>query len=104
LLKHALAGDSDAVFKSALTIGFFNDHTANSHKADIEIMLSLALDMLSGDEPFDFGNSQVVGQMRDQGMDIAADRRNWHVPPVGTLFVQRKLGGLCSAIFDKIYF
>jgi predicted unusual protein kinase regulating ubiquinone biosynthesis (AarF/ABC1/UbiB family) len=106
LLKHALAGDYDAVFEAALTIGFFNDHTAKSHKTDIENMLTLALDMLSGDEPFDFGNSEVVGQMRDQGMDIAADRRNWHVPPVGTLFVQRKLGGvylLASKLKAKVH-
>jgi predicted unusual protein kinase regulating ubiquinone biosynthesis (AarF/ABC1/UbiB family) len=106
LLKHALAGDYDAVFKAALAIGFFNDHTAKSHKTDIENMLTLALDMLSGDEPFDFGNSEIVGQMRDQGMDIAADRRNWHVPPVGTLFVQRKLGGvylLASKLKAKVH-
>ncbi len=106
LLKHALDGNYDAVFKAALTIGFFNEHTAKSHKADIENMLSFALDMLSGNEAFDFGNSEIVGQMRDQGMDIAADRRNWHVPPAGTLFVQRKLGGvylLASKLKAKVH-
>ncbi len=94
LLKQALAGDSAALFSAALDIGFFNSHTAQQHKTQIESMLSIALEMLSTNGPFDFGNAAFVGQLRDQGMDIAADRRNWHVPPVDTLFVQRKLGGV----------
>ncbi len=94
LLKHALDGNSDAMFAAALKIGFFNGHTASLHRHEIEEMLSFALEMLRENGPFDFGNADFVGQLRDQGMDIAADRRNWHVPPVGTLFVQRKLGGV----------
>ena len=94
LLKKALAGDADGVFQAALDIGFFNTHTAEKHKALIGEMLNMALEMLRADGPFDFGNNAFVGQMRDQGMEIAADRANWHIPPVDTLFVQRKLGGV----------
>jgi predicted unusual protein kinase regulating ubiquinone biosynthesis (AarF/ABC1/UbiB family) len=94
LLKKALSGDADGVFQAALDIGFFNAHTAKKHKALIGEMLTLALEMLRTDGPFDFGNNAFVGQMRDQGMRIVADRANWHVPPVDTLFVQRKLGGV----------
>jgi hypothetical protein len=50
--------------------------------------------MLAVPGPFDFGNTAFVGVFRDQGMAIAADRQNWHIPPVDTLFVQRKLGGV----------
>ncbi len=94
LLKKALTGDADSLFKAALDIGFFNAHTAKKHKAIIIDMLRVAQEMLRADGPFDFGNNALVGQMRDQGMDIAADRANWHIPPVDTLFVQRKLGGM----------
>jgi predicted unusual protein kinase regulating ubiquinone biosynthesis (AarF/ABC1/UbiB family) len=94
LLRHALDGNSDAMFSAALEIGFFGEHTASQHRIEIEAMLSSSLEMLRENGPFDFGNAAFVGQLRDQGMDIAADRRNWHVPPVGTLFVQRKLGGI----------
>ena len=94
LLKKALAGDADGVFQAAVDIGFLNAHTAKRHKALISDMLSTALAMLQNDGPFDFGNTAFVGQMRDQGMEIAADRANWHIPPVDTLFVQRKLGGV----------
>ena len=31
--------------------------------------------------------------LRDQGVEIAADRATWHIPPIDTLFVQRKISG-----------
>jgi predicted unusual protein kinase regulating ubiquinone biosynthesis (AarF/ABC1/UbiB family) len=94
LLKKALAGDQKGVFKAALDIGFFNARTAAKHEAVIEQMLTMGIQMLAAPGPFDFGNTAFVGALRDQGMTIAADRRNWHIPPVDTLFVQRKLGGV----------
>ena len=94
LLKHALSGDSGAMFDAALAIGFFNEHTASRHRPEIDSMLTMVLEMLRTNGPYDFGNAALSGQLRDQGMDIAADRNNWHVPPVATLFVQRKLGGV----------
>ncbi len=94
LLKKALSGDAGGVFQAALDIGFFNAHTAKKHKTLISVLVEMALEMLSTNGPFDFGNTVFVGQMRDKGMEIAADRANWHIPPVDTLFVQRKLGGV----------
>jgi predicted unusual protein kinase regulating ubiquinone biosynthesis (AarF/ABC1/UbiB family) len=94
LLTKALAGDADAVFSAALDIGFFNAHTANRHKTLIKQMVAMGLEMLCSDAPFDFGSRAFVDQMRDQGLEIAADRSNWHIPPPDTLFVQRKLGGI----------
>ena len=32
--------------------------------------------------------------MRDAGMKLGLDRDFWHIPPVDTLFLHRKLGGL----------
>jgi predicted unusual protein kinase regulating ubiquinone biosynthesis (AarF/ABC1/UbiB family) len=94
LLRKALAGDQKGVLKAALDIGFLNERTAEKHKAVIDQMLAMAISMLATTGPFDFGNTAFVGAFRDQGMEIAADRRNWHIPPVDTLFVQRKLGGV----------
>jgi hypothetical protein len=31
--------------------------------------------------------------LRDQGIEIAEDREAWHIPPIDTLFVQRKISG-----------
>jgi predicted unusual protein kinase regulating ubiquinone biosynthesis (AarF/ABC1/UbiB family) len=94
LLKKALAGDQNGVFKAALDIGFLNQRTADKHGEVIQHMLAMGIEMLAAPGPFDFGDTAFVGAMREQGMAIAADRRNWHIPPVDTLFVQRKLGGV----------
>ena len=43
--------------------------------------------------PFDFGDRAFVSLLREQGVEIAADRSTWHVPAADTLFVQRKISG-----------
>ena len=57
-------------------------------------MFDLALAPFRGEGPFDFGDTSVTTKLRDRGMVFAQDRSVWHVPPVDTLFVQRKLGGV----------
>jgi predicted unusual protein kinase regulating ubiquinone biosynthesis (AarF/ABC1/UbiB family) len=94
LLKTALAGDAEGVIAAALDLGFLNADTARRHQALITDMTKMTLEMIRADQPFDFGDNAFVRQMRDQGMEIAADRSNWHIPPVDALFVQRKLGGV----------
>ncbi len=94
MLRTALAGDTEGLFHAGKDIGFFNDRTAARHKDDIKKMASVAVDMLSVPGPFDFANTEFVGDIREDGMAIAADRRNWHIPPADTVFVQRKLGGM----------
>ena len=34
-----------------------------------------------------------MGALRDQGMEVAADKASWHIPPADILFVQRKISG-----------
>ena len=55
--------------------------------------------------PFDFGDRAFVGALRDEGMVMAADRATWHIPPIDTLFVQRKISGtalLCAKLRAKV--
>ena len=94
LLKMAYAGDVGGLFEAAFDIGFFNVHSAERHRPQIEDMLTMLIAMLDGDAPFDFGDQRFTSHMREQGMEIAGDRKNWHIPAVATLFVQRKLGGV----------
>jgi predicted unusual protein kinase regulating ubiquinone biosynthesis (AarF/ABC1/UbiB family) len=94
LLTKALAGDNVGVFEAARAIGFFSEHTAKAYRGLINRMIESALAMLTSKGPVDFGNAAVIGELRDHGLTIAADRANWHIPPVDTLFVQRKLAGV----------
>jgi len=94
LLKNGLAGDKAGVLSSVLEMGFLNAQTVKNHRPQIDSMVDVAIDMVTQTGPFDFGQTAFVGAMRDEGMSIAADRRNWHIPPTDSLFVQRKLGGI----------
>ena len=94
LLRQALAGDHAGVFNTAVEIGFLNPRQAQRHQALIEELIAIALSRLTAPGCFDFGATDFVRDLRDQAMVIATDRANWHIPPVDTLFVQRKLGGV----------
>jgi hypothetical protein len=36
----------------------------------------------------------MVQRLRQAGMALGLDRDFWHIPPIDTLFLHRKLGGL----------
>jgi len=42
---------------------------------------------------FDFADRSFVERVRAEAEVIAADRASWHIPPMDTLFVQRKVSG-----------
>ena len=94
LLQHALAGEANGVLKAAVEFGFINKYTAQKYEASIIEMIMIAIATISKDGNFDFGNNAVMEEMREHVTEIAIDRDNWHIPPVDTLFVQRKLGGV----------
>ncbi len=56
-------------------------------------MIDVVIGELSREGPFNFGDRAFVGVLKEQGVEMAADRETWHIPPVGTLFVQRKISG-----------
>ena len=94
LLNKGLAGDEQGVLAAVLDIGFMNGQTAQQNKYEIDKLIGTAIAMIQLPGPFDFSRTDFVTDIRDDGMAIAADRRNWHIPPSDTLFVQRKLGGI----------
>ncbi|WP_374943271.1 ABC1 kinase family protein [Sphingomonas sp.] len=93
LLLAGLRGDRDAMREAAIVAGFLGDAAVTQHRATVDRMIDVVLGELNRGGPFDFGDRAFVGVLRDEGMGIAADRANWHVPPIETLFVQRKISG-----------
>ena len=94
LLNKGLEGDQQGVLAAVLDIGFMNGQTVQQNKYEIDKLIGTAIAMIQLPGPFDFSRTDFVTDIRDEGMTIAADRRNWHIPPSDTLFVQRKLGGI----------
>ncbi len=93
LLEAGLAGDRDAMREAALATGFLGPAAVARHRERLDRMIAMMLGEMNRAGPFDFGDRGFVGVLRDQGMGLAADREAWHVPPVDTLFVQRKISG-----------
>jgi predicted unusual protein kinase regulating ubiquinone biosynthesis (AarF/ABC1/UbiB family) len=93
LLTAALAGDRDAVREAAIGAGFLGEAAVLQHRALVDRMIDVILAELAKPGPFDFGDRAFVGVLREQGTEIARDRDTWHLPPIDTLFVQRKISG-----------
>ena len=93
LLEAGLAEDGERIKAEALAAGFLNPATLERHPERVDRMIAIIVGEMSRDAPFDFGDRSFVPLLRDEGMAIAQDRATWHLPPVETLFVQRKVSG-----------
>lgn len=103
-IETALVADFRALARAALSganarsamlkIGYFSDDTAPHHQALIQSMFDVAMGPVRQKGPFDFGTSTLLDHLRDMGLAIGNDRDLAHVPPVATLFLHRKIGGM----------
>jgi len=94
LIVAALNGDRDGVREAALATGFVGAAAITRHRDRIDRMIDVVVGELNRPGRFDFGDRGFVGTLRDQTMDVAADRAAWHIPPTDLLFVQRKISGM----------
>lgn len=105
LLMAGLDGDAAAVRRAAIDAGFVGAAAAERHGESVDRMIAVIVREMNRPGAFDFGDRAFVGTLRDEGMVMAADRATWHIPPVDTLFVQRKVSGtalLCARLRAKV--
>ncbi|MDQ3078732.1 MAG: AarF/ABC1/UbiB kinase family protein [Pseudomonadota bacterium] len=93
LLQAGLDEDRKRVSEAAVEAGFIGPEVIVRHGARLEKMIAIILAELHRPGPFDFSNRRFVGALRDHGIEVAADKATWHVPPADILFVQRKISG-----------
>ena len=94
LLRAGMADDRSGLRAAALEIGFLApDAPAGLERAMLE-MFELSIEPLRQEAPFDFGASDLVVRLRDAGMALAQYREHFILPPMDTLFLQRKFGGI----------
>ncbi|QTD57519.1 ABC1 kinase family protein [Parasphingorhabdus cellanae] len=94
LILSAFDGDRDAVRKEALAAGFVGEIAVTKHRARIDSMIDIILGELNRPGLFDFSDRRFVAALGEKGMDIAADKAAWHIPPTDLLFIQRKISGM----------
>ncbi|MGC6400664.1 ABC1 kinase family protein [Sphingomonas sp. FW199] len=93
MLMAGLDGDADRVREASLAAGFMSQPLVERHPETVRQMIDAVMGELGRDGPFDFADRAVVHALREQGMAVAADRAVWHLPPIETLFAQRKISG-----------
>ncbi len=94
LLRAGLARDSEAIRAAMIAIGYFDSRTAPPHQALLLEMFDMACAPLRQSDPFDFGATDLISQLRDKGVALGGEREFWHVPPAEILFLHRKIGGM----------
>jgi predicted unusual protein kinase regulating ubiquinone biosynthesis (AarF/ABC1/UbiB family) len=98
LMHAALAADvaaaRPALAQAMQDIGFFGADTPAKHRDNIVGMFEQGMAPLRLTGHFDFSATEMLPELREKGRDLARDRDFWHVPPVDTLFLQRKFGGI----------
>jgi predicted unusual protein kinase regulating ubiquinone biosynthesis (AarF/ABC1/UbiB family) len=105
LLMAGLSGSRDQVREAAVATGFLGASAVDRHRESIDRMIDVVLGELNRPGPFDFGDRAFVSVLREDAMAMAEDRSTWHVPPVDTLFVQRKVSGtalLCARLKARV--
>ncbi len=94
LMIAGLNGDAPAARQIAMSLGFFDAATPAQHQATVMEMFDIAMQAVRFDGAFDFGQTDIAARLRDAGLTIAVDRSFWHMPPMDTLFMQRKIAGV----------
>ncbi|WP_107845197.1 ABC1 kinase family protein [Litoreibacter ponti] len=94
LLRAGLQGTREDMRRAAIEIGYFNADTSEHHQRQILDMMEIAFTPLRSTEPFDFATNPTVAQLRDAGMEFGRDRDFWVIPPMDTLYIQRKFAGI----------
>jgi predicted unusual protein kinase regulating ubiquinone biosynthesis (AarF/ABC1/UbiB family) len=93
MLRAGLAGDGDGLREAALEAGIVGSEAVSLHRGRIDQIVDIVVAEMIRSGPFDFGDRSFVAALRERGMDVAADKRAWHVPPADILFTQRKISG-----------
>ena len=77
-----------------IAIGLMAPDTPARHRASIAALFDTAFGPLRTGGIFDFADNRIAASVRDEGLAMATDRDFWHIPPIDTLFLQRKFGGV----------
>ncbi|MGL5838463.1 MAG: ABC1 kinase family protein [Sphingorhabdus sp.] len=93
MIEAGLARDRDSMRDTAVANGFLGEAAAKTHRDVVDRIIAAVDEALNRPGPFDFADRAFVPVIREEAKALLADRSSWHVPPVNTLFVQRKISG-----------
>lgn len=93
LIEAGLSRDRDAMRDTAVATGFLNAAVVTRQRPAIDRIIAALDEALNRPGAFDFGDRAFVPIVREEAKALLGDRASWHIPPIETLFVQRKVSG-----------
>ena len=94
MLRAGLQDDREGIAQAARALGLFDAATAPHHVAAMVEMTARVCAQFRATGPYAFAATTLPQNLRDAGLELALDQRFTHIPPMDTLFVQRKLAGI----------
>lgn len=94
LLRAGLADDMTGVRDAAREIGFLHAEMPADLEAMLLGMFRMTVEPLRQPGLYDFGQNDLALRMRDESMALQSHRHHFRFPPVDSLFLQRKFGGV----------
>ena len=94
LLNSGLENNKDASLHLLREIGYCDDTPLPHHRTALLNLFDLILSPFRQDIAFDFSDEVFATRVRDAAMALGKDGDFWHIPPVETLFLHRKFGGI----------
>ena len=76
-----------------IEMGLIDATVPQRHQDKVMALFDMAKVPLLRSDVFDFGDTTILRNLREQGLELAAERDGWRLPPTDTLFLQRKFGG-----------
>jgi predicted unusual protein kinase regulating ubiquinone biosynthesis (AarF/ABC1/UbiB family) len=94
LLCAGVAGDRVATAAAAREVGVIDARTTSAQEAILMEMIEMVMVPLRAPGRFDFGASDLAARLRAKGMALGEGRDFWTIPPMDTLYLQRKVAGM----------
>lgn len=94
VVQTGIAGEPEAMLRAMVEIGYLPDGLTDGHRRAVLDLADLAFGPLRKGGVFDFGQRDLVMELRDRAMALGMDPDLWHMPPPEVLFLHRKFGGL----------
>jgi predicted unusual protein kinase regulating ubiquinone biosynthesis (AarF/ABC1/UbiB family) len=92
--KAAIKEDMVGLRKASERIGYFKEDISDQHLDFVQNLFFMATEPLRFEGEYDFANTDLGARLSDAGMALSLEQGYWHTPPVDSLFLHRKVGGL----------
>lgn len=93
MVDQGLLRNREGLDRVALDISYYDSNVQDKHRQIIIDLMDLACEPLRmGVYPF--GQTDLAARVRDAGMELSKGMDFWHAPPVDSIFLHRKVGGV----------